>query len=57
MVDGVEGGGKVEEDEDGEEARVGGEEEFIGDFKEGGFSAVMCAGTRMKLLNYSQGGL
>ena len=40
MVDGVEGGAEVKEDEDGEEARVSREKYVICDFQKG--SSVLC---------------
>ena len=40
MGDGVEGGAEIEEDEDGEMTRVGGQEDIVGDFCECCFSAV-----------------
>lgn len=44
MVDGIESRTEVEDDEDdeeGEAARVRGEEEVVGDFEEGCFCAVL----------------
>lgn len=47
VLDGVEGC-EVEHDEDGEAARVWGEEKVIGDCEEGCFSAVLWAESRLK---------
>lgn len=48
VVYGVKGSGEVEEDEDSEGARVCGQEYVVGDFEEGGFSAVFCAEARLE---------
>ena len=49
MVNGVvESSGEVEEDEDGEMAGVCGEEDVVGDFQEGCFSAVFGTETGLK---------
>lgn len=48
MVDGVKSSREVEEKEDGDETRVGGEEEVIRDFEEGSFGTVVGAESRLK---------